>query len=1667
MRTQLLRAQALAVIAAALLTPTAHTQTVAFPDSPLQTSSNISVKPNLLFVLDDSGSMDFQWTPDQISSDNNDWRAGSVHERMCYDSGDNSATGDGTGSILGFNRICKPGDVAYMASFFNTQYYNPAIRYRPGVNADGTTKPSQTAAATSNWTSVSTDVYGVSKYRMEGGNSNTANLTKFPERVWCSSQSGDPDDNSECKLNSSTYQYPNAAFPYGRDSSGNIKYRYGQPYHWNIAAFEHCTAADMKDCVVSSSPTTQGGKNYSVPSRLRYCKYTGGGTTLELSKLSLTDCQAKFDIDADYTYPRFLGKVMPSSALQGAYARIRFATSPTVSQDILSITVDGVNIIDQTFTGYTSRDALATAVANAINSKTGTPEFRACAGGTTCNDLLGITGTATDTVYIYPTVSAGSSVRMTGAASNNFGAPVVNGSPAGAGTRSQTIINIASLGSPGIPAVGGLAQITVGSTTLLSGNFDNGDMSFNTANNPASVAATIANAINNSSQNGNFQATASGSTVILERKTPGSFFDGTAVTFSYTNVPRAAAISGFNVSNTSNSGSKNILIELGTDASCSNNTVVVANFSTNANSNNNMGAAIRNAINNAGQNLVASGSNATVNVASATNSDRNGWYVCFTRTGGTGNVTLPASRQFNTNGRSSMAGLITAAPFSGGENSGTIPSSVVGFQGGADFAASAFRTDEATWTKTVISSGNTYPKGASRSDCAGSVCTYAEEMTNFANWYAYYRTRMQSMKSAAGQAFSSISDNFRVGFTTINDTGGSRFIKIRDFTPSQKTTWYDKFYETGFNGATPLRQALSRSSRVFSGIAPFNSNYEDPIQYSCQQNFVLLTTDGYWNETGETNIKKEDGTRVDNADGANGVATPFFDGGPGSCPPGGSCLGTTCHGSSTDTSKFSSCNTLSDVAFHFATTDLRRTDLDNCSNQTDASNTNNLCTNDVKTSAKDAVKTQHVTMFSLGLGVDGTLAFQDDYETAGTGDYAQIRSGALKWPQVKNLHPTAVDDLWHAAVNGKGKYFSAKDPESLAAGLKGALAEVNAQGGAGAAAATSNLEPITGDNFAYVASYTTVKWTGNLEARQINLSTGEVSIAPEWCAENVLDPVTNNISCTGTMSTLVQGGTDTRSIFTFDSGAANKLKPFLFSSLSTAQKAFFAPTGLSQYAGLDAASQAVATAENLVNYLRGHYQYDSRGANTLKAFRQRETILADVVGSQPIYVKKPAFTYNDAGYSAFVSSNATRSGTVYIGANDGMLHAFDAVSGVERWAYVPSPMLPKMRQLADFSYPTNHRFYVDGSPKVGDVYHGGAWKTILVGGYSSGGVGYFAMDITDPHAPKALWEFPPATETDAGASYSAPIISKLSDGTWAVIVSSGYNNSGQGYVYVLNAVTGAQIRKISTGVGTAASPSGLGRLSGYAPLMPYDNTTTQVYGGDLLGNLWRFNPSTGAVAKIAELKDSSSSPQPITTKVELVNVDGQVLLYVGTGKYLETGDLSSSQVQSFYGIRDRFDSDGTITDPRTTLNQVTLVDTARSGGGADRTSTGSAGNILSGRGWYADFPISGERINIDPQFVNGTVVVLSNIPSNTACTAGGNSYINFFNYSDGNVLSGSGDFAPAIVVGFVTVKVGNSFIPLVTRSDSPNPQAGAPVPTSSGDTRYRGKRVSWKELNTD
>jgi type IV pilus assembly protein PilY1 len=178
--------------------------------------------------------------------------------------------------------------------------------------------------------------------------------------------------------------------------------------------------------------------------------------------------------------------------------------------------------------------------------------------------------------------------------------------------------------------------------------------------------------------------------------------------------------------------------------------------------------------------------------------------------------------------------------------------------------------------------------------------------------------------------------------------------------------------------------------------------------------------------------------------------------------------------------------TLADVALFYYKTDLRTTGA--------------VASNNVPTTSKDTASHQHMVTFTVGLGLDGQLSYRPDYETAGSGDFFDIKQGTKKWPVPVADSPTALDDLWHAAVNGRGVFFSAKNPEELANGLSETLNQLQARVGAGAAAATSNLQPVAGDNFAFTAQYQTAAWIGDVKARTIDLSSGIVGQVQLWSA---------------------------------------------------------------------------------------------------------------------------------------------------------------------------------------------------------------------------------------------------------------------------------------------------------------------------------------------------------------------------------------------------------------------------------------------------------------------------------------------------------------------------------------------------------------------------------------
>lgn len=1032
-----------------------------------------------------------------------------------------------------------------------------------------------------------------------------------------------------------------------------------------------------------------------------------------------------------------------------------------------------------------------------------------------------------------------------------------------------------------------------------------------------------------------------------------------------------------------------------------------------------------------------------------------------------------------------------------------------------------------------------------------------DERTNFANWYSYYRTRLMMMKSATGRSFAGINSAYRVGFITINPgipVSSSRYLAISDFDATQKSNWYSKLYSQSTSGSTPLREALSRAGRHFAGIQTgINDGMTgDPIQYSCQQNFTFLTTDGYWN--GNPGIQL-DGTAIGNHD-ANISTTPrpLYDGSTttvtdrvttvtefystSGCSSGRQKIRATTSvtntpvspsgsaSTSSNTSDVTSCSkspralqspnptttsetvtstsggstgSLADVAAYYYLTDLRSAGSTGALG-TDVGTDNNVPSGGTGTE-DDSARHQHMTTFTMGLGLSGTLTYAANYKT-GAGAFAGLRSGSTNWPAPSANSATALDDLWHAAVNGKGQFFSASDPDSVVDSLIAALAGVNARVASAAAAATSNLEPVAGDNYAYTASYKTLEWIGDLEAKEIDLVTGVVSTTAVWSAKTKL-------------AAKVGQACDTRDIRLFRGSATNKLVNFTWSTqtcdsslnptgtattgLNATEQAFFnSITDWSKYADMtDGTSSTVdqrtnASGANLVNFLRGHRGAEDFDTNTTRYYRARTAVLGDIVNAQPVFVKTPFANYQDTGYATFKSDNASRTPMVYVAANDGMLHAFyagannsDPLGGVERWAFIPTMVLPNLYKLADTNYANLRRYYVDGTPTVGDAYDSvnSVWKTILVGGLNAGGKGYYALDITDPANPKGLWEFkhtgtcaatPAGQTTDChlGYSYGNPVISKLADGRWVVFVTSGYNNvntpaatgDGIGYLYVLNAMTGEIIYKISTGTGSDTTPSGLGKINNFVLDTVLNNTTQQLYGVDLLGNLWRFEVnSTQTATRVTTFTDASSVAQSVTTKPEIAEFGSPPITYVfaATGRYIGASDLSSTQVQTVWGVKDT----GTypVATPRSSLSKLTIAN--GTGTALGTRSITCTTNCTTNGGWFADLIDTGERVNVDMKMQLGTLVVASNVPQNNACNIGGYSWLNFFDARNGLQVAGSTSFgsklSDSLAVGINVVRLPDGrTVVIATTSDASQQTAEAPIP--AGDPQ--GRRTSWREL---
>ena len=1053
----------------------------------------------------------------------------------------------------------------------------------------------------------------------------------------------------------------------------------------------------------------------------------------------------------------------------------------------------------------------------------------------------------------------------------------------------------------------------------------------------------------------------------------------------------------------------------------------------------------------------------TSKCSSATTSD-----ICIVNTAATANGAAVAA--------TAVAGLT----FTGTASSGFVDAIPI-----VTSAMSAGSVVPSTFVRVNLVLGQTYPAGADRTDCVAQagVCTYEEEMTNFANWYAYYKSRLQMMKTSVGIAFSALTSNYKVGYVNLSNAGAGAAIDMvpADFTGSSRDSWYTKLYNTTTSGSTPTRAAMDNVGRMFSNLTPYNYPAgSEVVQYPCQQNFMILTTDGYWNGNSTPNVVSND----------NKENVSRF------CTYARGCVDT----------RAQSQPSISDVALYWynggsstGTVSLRP------SLEPDLSKPGS-----VPAGAGENTHL-HMNSYTLGLGVDGIMNYEPGYDTAPKpgGDFYKLitqattgcpwnSNGPYVWPNpdVTNSASTVqerVDDLWHAAINGHGKYFSASQPKEVVSGLSEALANMQIRLGAAAAAATSTPNISQQDNDIFSDTFTTVKWYGELSDKKIDPSTGIVGTAAAWISSD-------------TVGKKVAASTDTRTIFMLDT-ATSGLKSFSYGAMNATEKAWFDNrcSAMSQCSLLSASDKSlVNSGANLVNWLRGQQQYAND--NLFRAYSLTDhtpqnasgpipIVLGDIASSKPAYLRDPRKSYTTAGYSDYKAANAGRAGTVFTAANDGMLHAFSAASGEELWAYTPRITMKKLFNLASTTYGTNHLFTTDGSPELGDVQIGGVWKTVLVAGLNGGGRGFYALDVTDPANPKALWELCAdsvvctQSDPDLGLSFGNPQFG-VWKGKWVVFLTSGYNNipgadavgtgNGQGILYIVDVATGAVLKKVSTLSGDTTTPSGLAKITSISLDPNTDPQTTYVYGGDNKGQMWRFDVTDQVAGNVPVLKMGDSGvQQPVTTRPDITlcavtqtttvagvatqTTTAQRVVLFGTGRLLDVPDTSNTDIQSLYLLKD---SGSAISNIRgASMVEQTL---SQNGSGSNITFNVTSNPVDLGQkdGWFFDWKLSpGERMNLDPQIVSGVANVVTNLPtSSSSCTVGGSSNAYQVDICTGNAVPGypAGTILSntSAAVGFIIIRLPNGQLKMISTMATGETKTSSLQEEKSADAH----RVGWRRV---
>lgn len=920
-----------------------------------------------------------------------------------------------------------------------------------------------------------------------------------------------------------------------------------------------------------------------------------------------------------------------------------------------------------------------------------------------------------------------------------------------------------------------------------------------------------------------------------------------------------------------------------------------------------------------------------------------------------------------------------------------------------------------------------------------------QQQQNFANWYSFYRNRALATISAASLAFYDLSPAVRLTWQGLGNcatlNGGSATNcydnTFQAYSPEHKGQLYSWMQNINFNQSTYLPAAMKRAGEFLKTDTAWQKNPNgtgntSQNTYACRASYHILMTDGQWNATTSMPSNfRDDASTFNLPDGRTySGQRPYYD---------------------------AKAETLADIAMHYWATDLNPS-LDNDIPAYIPFKSGDTTT-DYWDARNDPAKWQHMTNFVMGLGLTESLNNTNvpwaGSTFAGEG-YAKLVAGTATWPEASSGSDNNVYDLWHAAINSRGEFFSVDSPEAMVQAFDDILSRIADRKSTAARPAINSGQISTDEDdngivrtVSYQTSYASDdNWSGDVKRfeKGWNSQTNTFETREIWSAKNqVPGAASRTIKIAGSSNSGLVN-------FTWDNAGETATAGTLAYFLSRDP---------------ENSNVADSRGSQRLSYLRGV----RTGEGT--TFRQRSGVLGDFYSSTPAVVSGPRYLINfsnqlegNAAYSDFAESIAQRRPRVYVGGNDGMLHGFNATTGVEEFAFIPTAVFPKLNKLTGTNY--SHEFYVDGPPTVADVFDGTEWRTILVGTLKAGGKSIFALDVTTPGQEKLLWEFddtdlPADAQVKMGYSFSQPTIARLHTGTWAVVFGNGYessnNTNGKAALFIVDAMEGTLLKRLEvSGVEGVANGLSTPKLGDYNA----DGVADYAYAGDLQGNVWRFDllrngrsdsaPFTreddgesaigdfevayGGEPLFSATSSNNDSRQPITSAPSLVRhpTGSGYLVIFGTGKFFETNDKDGDKTmpQTVYGIWDKQTLGEEASDPnisRSSLQEqeiTTQVTVAADG--SSRQGLVISNNAVdwygsdtqsAQNGWWLDLRQNdGEMVVENMSQLGRTVFFQTLIPNDDPCGDGATNWTFAINpFTGGRTPHNAFDYKPTSDVG--------------------------------------------------